>query len=347
MRFTGVLSLLAVSFFGAIPLYAAQASSDDSVAKTVLPAWESRASTLFPAYEAPAPPTQSFLDSDASPSGKPEIHVPHEVDRHDYKISQRCASGEIDGDACKFHWKPALLEQLEYLTIETSWNLSTNYWVRYYTFHGHWLQDWFQADAGFKFSRWNDANPIIDDYVGHPMMGAITMDIFIQNDPRGRSIEFQNTKAYWHSRLRALLYSAIYSAEWKLGPVSEASFGRTGGFDYYDKNAGKVTNGTGTVGLVVTPLGGWVWAIGEDFMDYHVISKLDWRTGNSFYLFAMSWLNPCRSFANLMRYHAPWYRDSRQVPSIHDRVYVTQSDVADLYVAMDNTTVKRFAAVSP
>jgi len=312
----------------------------------VLPAWQSRGGTLFPTSETPAPPPLSFLVDDVQPLGKPEIHVPHQINRDLYTISQRCSSGELDRGSCKFHWKAALLEQLEYLTLETSWNLTTNYWVSYYTFHGHWLQDWFAADAGFKFSRWNDANPIIDDYVAHPMMGAITMDIFIQNDPRGMSIEFQNTKAYWHSRLWALLYSAIYSAEWKLGPVSEASFGRTGGFDYYDKNAKKVTNGTGTVGLVVTPVGGWVWAMAEDFMDYHVISKLDPLTGNWFYLFSMSFLNPCRSFANLMRYKAPWYRDTRQVPSIHDRIYVTQSDLADPSSAA-STTPARFASASP
>jgi hypothetical protein len=74
----------------------------------------------------------------------------------------------------------------------------------------------------------------------------------------------------------------------------------------------------------VTPIGGWVWAIGEDFMDRYVIRRLDQRTENPFYLFSMSFLNPCRGFANLMRYHAPWYRDYRQVPAAQS--FPTQTD---------------------
>src|SRR6266851_5471528 len=91
-------------------------------------------------------------------------------------------------------------------------------------------------------SRWDDDNPAYDDYLGHPMMGGIAMDIYIQNDPRGKSLELQNTKAYWHSRLRALLWSAIYSAQWKLGPISEASFGNSGGRGwFYDPSDHKRT----------------------------------------------------------------------------------------------------------
>ena len=32
-------------------------------------------------------------------------------------------------------------------------------------------------------SGWNDGNPVITNYVGHPMMGAITGFVQIQNDP--------------------------------------------------------------------------------------------------------------------------------------------------------------------
>ena len=219
----------------------------------------------------------------------------------------------LDSKDCRFHWWPALAQQTEYLAIETTWNLSTNTFVRDSTFHGHWFQHWIDSVDGFKFSRWNDANPISDDYVGHPMMGAITMDIFLQNYPRGMSIEFQNTKEYWHSRLWALLWSTIYSTQWKLGPISEASIGNTGRLGVFDKNAGHKTNGTGTVGLVITPLGGWVWTLGEDFVDLHLIRAADAKPPIRFFCLGWDLLNPCRSFANLMRFKAPWYRDSRPV----------------------------------
>jgi hypothetical protein len=230
-----------------------------------------------------------------------------------FQISQQCAAGTLSGKDCKFHWWPALGEQVEDLTVETSWNLAQNHWVRYNTFHGNFWHNYWLSVEGFRFSRWCDNNPIYDDYLGHPMMGAISMDIFIQNDPRGMSLELENSRAYWHSRLRALLWATVYSAQWKLGPVSEASFGAQGRDTYWDKSSNRWTNGTGTVGLVVTPVLGWVWSMGEDVVDQRVIRRIEARSSNPLYLTAIEFLNPCRGFSNLMRFKAPWYRDSRDV----------------------------------
>jgi hypothetical protein len=230
-----------------------------------------------------------------------------------FQISQDCAAGVLSGKDCKFHWWPALGEQLEDLTIETGWNLAQNHWVRYNTFHGNFWHNYWLSVEGFRFNRWCDNNPVYDDYLGHPMMGAISMDIFIQNDPRGMSLEVANSRAYWHSRLRALLWATIYSAEWKVGPVSEASFGATGRDLYFDKSSNRWTNGTGSVGLVVTPVLGWVWSMGEDLIDQHIIRQIETKSSNPLYLFSIQFLNPCRGFANLLRFKAPWYRDSRDV----------------------------------
>jgi hypothetical protein len=300
------------SVIGLVPATVRAQSADSPRSADILnPVWQSRENDFL----LDAPQTDSPRESSDFSLGAPEVHVRKLRSEESLRISQRCDAGDLDSKACKFHWRPALLEQAEDLTVEEVWNLTTNKWIWYSTTHGHWFQQWIEADEGFRFSRWNDSNPVLDDYVGHPMMGAIAMDIFVQNDPRGKTLQFENSKAYWHSRLWALLWSTVYSAEWKLGPVSEASFGNTGQHVYYDHDAKKWTNGTGSVGLVVTPLGGWVWAVAEDYMDKIVIRRLDQRTSNPFYLFSMSFLNPCRGFANLMRYKAPWYRDYRQVPA--------------------------------
>jgi len=263
--------------------------------------------------------SDSILDANAISSAPapvrtfPGVPAPLPAVGDHFQISQRCADGTLSGKDCKFHWWPALGEQMEDLTIETSWNLVQNYWVRYNTFHGNFWHNYWLSVEGFRFSRWSDNNPVYDDYVGHPMMGAISMDIVIQNDPRGMSLELENSRAYWHSRLRALLWSTIYSAEWKVGPVSEASFGAQGRDTYWDKSSNRWTNGTGTVGLVVTPLGGWVWGMGEDLIDQHIIRRIETKSSNPLYLTAIQFLNPCRGFSNLMRFKAPWYRDSRDV----------------------------------
>jgi hypothetical protein len=326
LRFVIGLALI----LGLAPLSVnAQSLATSHPADILIPVWESRENNFLVdfaklnlALKVADLPLTAYGNA---PGG--EVHVRKIKPQDALTVSQQCAAGDIDRKACKFHWTPALLEQAEDLTVEQVWNLTTNKWIWYATTHGHWFQQWMQADAGFRFSRWNDSNPTLDDYVGHPIMGAIAMDIFVQNDPRGKTLQFEDTKAYWHSRLWALLWSTVYSAEWKLGPVSEASFGNSGQHVYYDHNARAWTNGTGTVGLVVTPVGGWVWAVAEDIMDKNVIRRLDQRTSNPFYLFSMSFLNPCRGFANLMRFRPPWYRDFRQVPALPSYATRTDADV--------------------
>jgi len=102
----------------------------------------------------------------------------------------------------------------------------------------------------------------------------------------------------------ALLWSALYSAEWKLGPISEASIGNTGRFLILNKSDNRLTTETGTVGLVVTPVGGWIWSMAEDVMDEHVIVRLERKSKNPLYLFSIQFLNPCRGFSNLLRFKA-------------------------------------------
>jgi hypothetical protein len=77
----------------------------------------------------------SWTRSKSSVCITPERPI-HSQGTDDFNISQRCASGELDARDCRFHWGDALLQQAEYLVTETAWNVTTNYWVRYSTFHG-------------------------------------------------------------------------------------------------------------------------------------------------------------------------------------------------------------------
>ena len=101
-----------------------------------------------------------------------------------------------------------------------------------------------------------DNNPALDDYVGHPFMGSATNFIWIQNDPKGMTVEFGNNWVYWRSRLRALPWTTFYSFQWKLGPSGEAAIGHNG--DHYFTDADAYTNETGWVELVTTPVGGFL-----------------------------------------------------------------------------------------
>ncbi len=265
-----------------------------------------------PAVMAGATPSTA---ADIANSNQPVIATPGSLVRlaPKFRISQRCAAGELDHKTCKIKWARMLREELLHLTSEQAWNVSTNKWIRW-AMHGPFFHNWINSVKAFRFGRWNDDNPFLDDYVGHPMMGAISMDIFIQNDPSGMSLELQNTRQYWMSRLRALGWATVYSTQWKIGPISEASIGNQGIFYYYDQDMpGKLTNGTGFAGLVTTPVGGLIWSVGEDAMDKYVTKRLERVSTNRLWLGAISFLTPSRAFANLMRFKSPWYRDSRPV----------------------------------
>jgi hypothetical protein len=224
---------------------------------------------------------------------------------------KECPTDQTRARECRMHWKPMLLESAIYNAFENGGNLYTGYWYRRETMHGHWWQRYIASAAQWRWDRWNDDNPALDDYVAHPMMGAITNSIWIQNDPKGMTLQFQNSRQYWHSRLRALAWSTFYSFEWKLGPLGEASIGHNGDHYFYDK--GVLTNETGWVELVTTPVGGFGWTVAEDYLDKHVITKLEDKSHNPILLTMANFLTPARGFANILRFRPPWYRDSRTV----------------------------------
>jgi hypothetical protein len=134
------------------------------------------------------------------------------------------------------------------------------------------------------------------------MMGAVSGYIQIQNDLSGRTALFGRSAEYWKSRCRALAWSATYSAQFELGPASEASLG----------NMGLQPGSSGVVDLVVTPLAGLGVIALEDALDRHVIRRLEAKSDNPVWkLLVRSVLNPDRSFANMLRFKVPWHRDGR------------------------------------
>src|SRR5207302_8435608 len=140
------------------------------------------------------------------------------------------------------HWRPLLIEASIFIGWQNAANLYSAYWYRWETTHGNWWKRYTGSIKGYRLTRWADDNPMLDDYVGHPMMGSITNYLYIQNDPLGKRLEFSNTRPYWQSRIRAMGFSTLYSAEWKLGPIGEAAVGHMG--SEYFWGGGKFTNET-------------------------------------------------------------------------------------------------------
>ena len=71
----------------------------------------------------------------------------------------------------------------------------------------------------------------------------------------------------------------------------------------------------GFVDLVMTPLGALGMILAEDAIDRYVIAKTEPRLGRTGTRVLRTFLNPNRSIANIIRFQAPWHRDSRGVVS--------------------------------
>jgi hypothetical protein len=198
------------------------------------------------------------------------------------------------------NWSSVLTQSMFFLAIEQGFRLGTQPGTRA-ALKGKFFDDWFKSVTSTK--GWGDGDDFLTNYIGHPMEGSVVANIFVHNDPRGRNQVFGWNSAYWNSRLKATAWSAIYSTQFELGPISEASLGNVG-------HQGK--SQSGAVDLVITPLAGLGWQVGEDLLDKYLIVKIENRTRNPVLLMlARSVLNPTRSFANAMRMSVPWARDTR------------------------------------
>ena len=223
-----------------------------------------------------------------------------------------------------FHWGRALTESLTFLLIEQAYVVHTDFrWVvseNGIPFNHYW-RDYKQSLSEWTQSGWDDGDPNWFGYVGHPIQGVLTGFIQIQNDPKSRRLEFSRTKAYWKSRLKAALWNTVYSTQWNLGPLSEVTVEKYGTKDRapwnsngsYPCNTNHCYTGVGQIDIVMTPLGGTGWLIGEDFLDKKVVRRIENSTDNRFLIdTARVALNPIRSGAAMLHGEHPWYRASRE-----------------------------------
>jgi len=198
-----------------------------------------------------------------------------------------------------FQWNAALRESGQFLAIQHIFRLATEPGTRA-ALKGPFWSDYGRSIKGLH--GWSDGDPDIVNYVGHPTQGAVVGFIAIQNDPQARKERFGRSRSYWNGRLRATAYSAIYSEQFEIGPISEASIG----------NIQMGTVETGFVDHVVTPTLGLGWMVAEDMLDEYVVLRLEhWTRNPAARAAARTFLNPTRSFSNVLRFKPPWHRDTR------------------------------------
>jgi hypothetical protein len=229
--------------------------------------------------------------------------------RSESERTTACEEGKLRGKPCRVSWSRVLGESFIFLAAQHGGNIAMDHDTRVQLTSGNFWQKYEYCVDHYRWSRWKDDDPFGVDYIGHPMMGAVTSSIYEQNDPKQRALMYENSQRYWMGRLRAMAYTAAYSAQWKIGPASEASIGNTGINYYIRARDGVYTNETGMQDFFFTPIGGLAWNVGEDAIDRFILSHVRHGTRNKWLLLASSLSTPGKSAANVARFRAPYYRD--------------------------------------
>ncbi len=221
----------------------------------------------------------------------------------------------------RFRWKSAFWQSFGFLVVEHAFRIANDPGARYLLIHKPLWHDYWASADHFHMSKWGDGDSFIVNYIGHPMEGAVFGDIFLNNDPKGRSARFGKSSNYWYSRLKAMAWATAFSTYFEIGPVlSEAAIGNEGGYTYVpgcglypcDKYPGKhfkpPTNNTGWVDFVITPLVGTGWIIMEDAIEREFVDRIAKESPALKYKILRGSLAPSHTFANLFAGKAPWFR---------------------------------------
>jgi hypothetical protein len=207
--------------------------------------------------------------------------------------------GQDPRSTTKFQWGDAIRQSAGFLALEHGIRIAGESDTRA-GLKGPFVHGYLKSVGSLH--GWSDGDPFPINYVGHPFQGAISGYIQVQNDPRYRRVEFGSSRDYWKSRFRALAWSAAYSTQFEIGPISEASLG----------NVQMKPGSAGVVDLVVTPAGGFALMIAEDALDRFVVKRVEkWTRRPVPRVLVRGFLNPNRAMANMLRGQVPWSRDNR------------------------------------
>jgi len=205
------------------------------------------------------------------------------------------SSDEPEPVSQKFDWSSAIKQSMFFLAVQHGYAVTQP--KTQTALKGPFFQDYF--DSVRSLHGWDDGGRFFTNYIAHPLQGAFAGFIQVHNDPKGKGLTLSNSKAYWASRAKALAWSAAWSTQFEIGPISQASAGNVG-------LQGKQTWGD----IVITPTVGTVIMIAEDALDKYIIRGLERWTKNYYVrIFARMLLNPTRTMANLIRIEIPWHRD--------------------------------------
>jgi hypothetical protein len=148
--------------------------------------------------------------------------------------------------------------------------------------------------------KWGDGDSWEVNYIGHSMSGSSGVRLWLNQ----REPEYQahGKKEYWKAMGRAFLFSILYSEQFEIGPMSEASIG----------NVGLREGRTGWSDHIITPVGSVFWTILEDQIDKYVVTWIERHVPfNMAKVAARVILCPAWMLANVGQNRLPWSRPNR------------------------------------
>lgn len=231
-----------------------------------------------------------------------------------------------------YHWRGLIWQSIEFNVIENGFRAAADPVIRDTLAHRPFFHDYWASMNHFNMRRWNDGDTFIVNYIGHSLHGAVASYLEIQNSPEQARLQWGDP-GYTQSRFKGFLWATVFSTHSEISPAGEAGFGNEGGFTYgknclYKCNSSnfhrgdKFTNNTGWVDFIVTPTAGTVWVVTEDLIERYLTQPLVLRNPTRFWpMLVRGGLNPGRSFANMLRWQTPWYRDFEQPVTQSNRVY--------------------------
>ncbi len=251
------------------------------------------------------------------------------------------ADSEDEEDAYgRYQWRDLIWQTIEFNVAENGFRVSSDYVMRDLLAHKPFWHDFLASNRQWNMGRWSDGDDFLVDEIGHPMQGAVSAYLEIQNSPSESRIEWGDP-GYVRSRFKGFLWATVFSTHEKIAPAGEAGVGNDGGFTYgnqchyictsktFGPGTGdtKYTNNTGWTDFIVTPTVGMLWVLAEDVLDRKVSDRLtEAYTDQQWPKAIRGALNPSRSFANLLRWRMPWYRDFQESPVQPPRVHWFASD---------------------
>jgi hypothetical protein len=143
--------------------------------------------------------------------------------------------------------------------------------------------------------KWSDKDGWEVNYLGHAIHGGAFTRIWLDQ----REVTATSKAQYMKQIGRAFIYTAVFSLQYEIGPMSEASIG----------NVGMNPDDVGWVDLVWTPVGSVLWTIGEDMIDKYALTWIEKRVPFMMAKAAARMiLNPSRMLANVSQNRSPWSR---------------------------------------